>query len=59
MYENKWDDVVPVAKFEAFRALKFSSMESFRAAGRLEDFRPLELSKFERFCGLKNLRALK
>ena len=41
---NEKLDVVPVARLEAFRALKLSKLESFRALklSRLESFRALK-----------------
>ena len=48
--------IVPVARLEAFRALKLSRLESFRVlkgSARLESFRALKLSDFESFRALK------
>ena len=42
--------MVPVARLEAFRALKLSRLERFRA--RLEVFRGLKLSNLESFMPL-------
>ena len=53
-------DVVPVARLEAFRALKLSKSESFRALkfSRLESFRVLKSSNLATNCRALNLSNL-
>ena len=49
-------DVVPVARLEAFRDLKFSRLESFRVLnfyGQIGGFRTLKSSKMGNFRALK------
>ena len=56
-----WLHIVPVARLEAFRALKLSRLEVFRAleVSRLVSFRALKLiARIGGFQGLKNIGCL-